>query len=57
MRPVRPTLVYLGVAVACAGFALLGFTWAKFAALLNVALQLLYLVSGGLKGLAPVMWA
>lgn len=46
---------YAGVAVTAVGFALIALAWAKIAALTNVALQLPYLVSAGLSGLALVM--
>jgi TRAP-type C4-dicarboxylate transport system permease small subunit len=46
---------YIGIAVVAIGFALIGIAWAKIAPLLNVALQLPYLVSAGFTGLALVM--
>jgi hypothetical protein len=46
---------YLGILVTIAGFALIALAWAKVAALTDVALQLPYLVSAGLTGLALVM--
>ncbi len=47
--------IYVGVAVALAGFVLFAVTWGQVAALTNVALQLPYIASGGLTGLALVM--
>lgn len=55
MRPVRPALLYGGVVVVAAGFALIALTWGKVAGLDAVALQLPYLVSGGLTGLGLVI--
>ncbi len=46
---------YLGIVVVLVGFVLIGIAWAKVAALLNVALQLPYLISAGFVGLALVM--
>jgi hypothetical protein len=48
-----PTLV--GVALAAAGFALLGIAWAKVAALTEVWQQMPYVLSAGLPGLGLVM--
>ena len=51
-----PVPTYVGIAVAVAGFALIAFAWSKVAGIAdNVALQLPYLVSGGLTGLGLVM--
>ena len=51
-----PVPIYVGVAVALAGFVLIAFAWSKVAGIAdNVALQLPYLVSGGLTGLGLVM--
>jgi hypothetical protein len=51
-----PLPTYIGVAVAAIGFAVLAFAWGKVAGIAdNVALQMPYLVSGGLTGLALVM--
>jgi hypothetical protein len=55
MRPTRPTMTYVGIAVAAAGFVAIIFTWGKVAALTAVPLQLPYLVSGGLTGLGLIM--
>ena len=53
--PDSPALTWIGLGVAAAGFALIAFSWGKVAALLDVSLQLPYVVSGGLTGLALVM--
>lgn len=55
LRPLSPTPTYLGVALTVIGFALIAIAWRQVAAETNVALQLPYLVSGGLTGLALVM--
>jgi hypothetical protein len=48
-----PTIV--GVIVAAIGFTMIGISWSEVAAQTNVALQLPYLVSAGITGLALVM--
>ena len=55
MKPVRPTLTYIGIAIAAAGFGVIMFTWGKVAALTAVPLQMPYLLSGGLVGIGLVM--
>lgn len=55
LRPLSPTPTYLGVALTVLGFVLIAIAWRQVAAETNVALQLPYLVSGGLTGLALVM--
>ena len=51
-----PVPTYIGIAVAVAGFVLIAFAWGKVAGIAdNVALQMPYLVSGGLTGLGLVM--
>ena len=51
-----PVPTYAGIAVAALGFALIAFAWSKVAGIAdNVALQMPYLVSGGLTGLGLVM--
>lgn len=55
MRPVPPTLTYVGIAVAAAGFVVILFAWSEVAALTHVALQMPYLVSGGLVGLGLIL--
>lgn len=55
LRPLSPVPTYLGIAVAAIGFALIAIAWGAVAGQTNVALQVPYLVSGGLTGLALVM--
>jgi hypothetical protein len=55
MRPVRPTMTYVGIAIAAAGFVVIMYTWGEVAALTAVPLQLPYLVSGGLVGLGLIL--
>ncbi|MBW3661724.1 MAG: hypothetical protein KY469_01385 [Actinobacteria bacterium] len=55
MRPTSPILLYIGLAVTAAGFALIAMTWGRVAPLDSVALQLPYLVSGGLTGLGLII--
>lgn len=55
LAPETPTLTYLGVLTALVGFVLIGIAWSEIAALTNVALQMPYLVSAGITGLALVM--
>ena len=51
-----PLPTYAGIAIAAIGFALIAFAWSKVAGIAdNVALQMPYLVSGGLTGLGLVM--
>jgi signal transduction histidine kinase len=51
-----PVPTYAGIAIAVVGFALIAFAWSKVAGIAdNVALQMPYLVSGGLTGLGLVM--
>lgn len=49
------TGVWIGLGIVAAGFGLIAFTWAKVAGLVDVALQLPYLVSGGLVGLGLIL--
>jgi hypothetical protein len=47
---------YVGIAVVAIGFAVIAYAWGKVAGIAdNVALQLPYLVSGGIAGLGLVM--
>ena len=46
---------YIGVVVALAGFALIGYSWAKVAGLVDVWRQMPYLVSAGLPGLGLIL--
>ena len=55
MKPVRPTLTYVGIAVAAAGFAMIMYTWGEVAALTVVPYQMPYLVSGGLVGMGLIL--
>lgn len=55
LDPSSPALTWAGLGIAALGFALIAFSWGKVAALLDVSLQLPYVVSGGLTGLALVM--
>jgi hypothetical protein len=55
LRPLSPVPTYIGIALAAAGFVLILIAWNKVAALTNVALQMPYVVSGGLTGLGLVM--
>lgn len=55
MRPTRPIMTFVGIAVAVAGFVVILFAWGKTASLTAVPLQLPYLLSGGLTGLSLVM--
>lgn len=50
-----PTPTYLGIGVAAVGFVLIAFAWGQVAGETNVALQMPYLVSGGMVGLALVL--
>lgn len=54
-RAQSPVPVYVGIALVISGFSVIGFVWGKVAALTNVALQVPYLVSGGLTGLGCIM--
>jgi hypothetical protein len=47
--------VWVGLFIAAAGFGLIAYTWSEVAALVNVALQVPYLLSGGFVGLGLVM--
>jgi hypothetical protein len=55
LRPLSPTPTYLGIAVAAVGFVLIAVAWGQVAGETNVALQMPYLISGGLFGLALVL--
>jgi hypothetical protein len=51
-----PVPTYVGIAIAVIGFGLIAYAWGKVAGIAdNVALQMPYLVSGGLTGLGLVM--
>jgi hypothetical protein len=47
--------VWIGLLLTAGGFGLIAFTWGKTAALINVAEQIPYLVSGGLSGLGLIL--
>ena len=55
LRPLSPVPTYIGVAVATIGFVLIAVAWGQVAGEVNVALQLPYLISGGLTGLAMIL--
>ena len=55
LRPLSATPTWIGIAVAAVGFVLIAIAWGQVAGETNVALQMPYLVSGGLFGLAMVM--
>ena len=51
----NPGAIWSGLVVAAIGFVLLGIAWAQVAGETQVYLQLPYLVSAGLTGLALIM--
>ena len=55
LRGSSPVPIYIGVAITIAGFVLLLIAWGQVAGETQVSLQLPYLVSAGLTGLALVM--
>ncbi len=55
LRPLSPIPTYIGVVVTALGFLLLLFTWGQVAGEASVALQIPYLVSGGLTGLGLIL--
>ena len=55
LRPLSPVPTYLGIAVAAIGFVLVLFAWGQSAGETNVALQIPYLISGGMVGLGVIM--
>jgi hypothetical protein len=55
LRPLSPVPTYAGIAVAAIGFVLMAVAWGRVAGEVNVALQMPYLISGGLIGLGMVM--
>lgn len=48
------TWVYIGIALAVGGLGLIGLAWGRVAGLLHVGLQIPYLISAGVTGLALV---
>ena len=56
LPPLSPVPTYVGIAITIIGFGVIAYAWGKVAGIAdNVALQLPYLVSGGLTGLGLVM--
>jgi hypothetical protein len=55
LRSGSPALTFIGIAIAVAGFVLIVVAWGQVAAQTQVYLQMPYLVSAGLTGLALVM--
>lgn len=55
LRPLSPVPTYLGIATAAIGFVLVVFAWGQAAGETNVALQIPYLISGGMVGLGLIM--
>lgn len=55
LRPISPVPTYVGIAITAIGFVLIAIAWGTVAGETNVALQMPYLVSGGITGLALVM--
>lgn len=54
-RPLSPTPTYVGIGITVVGFMLIAVAWGQVAGETNVALQMPYLVSGGLFGIALVL--
>ena len=55
LRPLSPVPTYIGIAITLVGFVLIAVAWGAVAGETNVALQMPYLVSGAITGLALVM--
>lgn len=55
LRPLSPGAAYLGIALAAIGFVLVLFAWGQSAGETNVALQIPYLISGGMVGPGLIM--
>ena len=55
LDPTSPALTWIGLGLAAVGFLVIVYAWGKVAALLDVSLQMPYVVSGGLTGLGLVM--
>ncbi len=47
--------VWAGLIIIAVGFGLIAFTWGEVAALVDVSLQLPYVVSGGLTGIGLIL--
>ena len=54
LRPQSPTPTYVGIGVAALGFVLIAIAWVQVAQETDVALQMPFLVSGGLAGVCCV---
>lgn len=50
-----PASVWAGLSLVAAGFAVIIYSWVKVAAMVNVVLQMPYVVSGGMTGLALII--
>src|SRR5213078_3689747 len=55
LRTAYAAWVWAGVALCAVGFGLLVYTWGRVAGLLNVALQLPYVVSGGFTSIGLIL--
>ena len=55
LRTAYAVWVWAGVVLCAAGFGLLVYTWGRVAGLLNVALQLPYVVSGGFTAIGLIL--
>lgn len=55
LRPLSPVPTYIGIAITVLGFVLVMLAWGQTAGETNVALQVPYLISAGLSGLALVL--
>lgn len=55
LRPLSPVPTWIGIAVAAIGFVLVMVAWGQTAGETNVALQVPYLISGGMVGLGLIM--
>jgi hypothetical protein len=55
LRPLSPVPTYLGIGIATLGFVLIAVAWGQVAGETNVALQMPYLLSGGMVGLGLVL--
>src|SRR3954470_8971725 len=55
LRSAYGAWVWAGVVLCAGGFALLVYTWGRVAGLLNVALQLPYIVSGGFTAIGLIL--
>jgi hypothetical protein len=55
LRSTSPFWIYAGLVLVGAGFTAIGIAWGKVAGEIQVALQLPYLVSGGLTGVGLIV--